>query len=568
VHPPELEPEDYAIQGVGLIGPDVGNIVQEIQHAVNGAVVRAAQFIPTQLVVYKRLIRDLNEIVAQLTFLQNPKNEPPPILQDSAEALKSDPVARQKRINALTDYVVQINSALSYVLSQAYSCLSPILEGGCLYANYSLLGIGSAFCALDSFARFVERVFQRHPVYETVKDKYPWAAGVNVCRGFQEFEAEHGKWATRGGPLDELLGQAEGSEPKARLVFYSGRLGFQEAHFSVSAAMQALFFADTARWSLITLTHELMHSHVRDLLSAILAGANPLELSETRFQGYYLRYRQFLSKGFDHAEHKLQECLRFAIFNFCNFQTTLAGLADQTAKALAPPGTSAPKTVRAEHRCLHPEALWEDLRQYFKLANEIMVHVLDYLYFYDGKAQLFLDSVWKSWSTVPVVLVNVEHYLKRSLITVAITETGNSAERFDCAIRIVRESLAALSKAEPDNVLLARALETLNNSSAVTRLRCGFIPGFYLAQVTKSFLHSSHIHSALISDPNFDAAGGGHVFRIGPVEFPGQDITSPVALVMDRARRALLNEEAPDAVEGRAAWLFLACASAGGPTDV
>lgn len=117
-------------------------IVNELRHCLNTAVARAAQFLPSSLKTFERLFAAVNDIISELTRLERREGTGSKLVcVSSMGAYEDPPLALQKRKQQLTDQLIQINSALSYVISQAYSGISPILEHECQIRNYSLLAV-------------------------------------------------------------------------------------------------------------------------------------------------------------------------------------------------------------------------------------------------------------------------------------------------------------------------------------------------------------------------------------------------------------------------------------------
>src|SRR5205814_8070651 len=53
------------------------------------------------------------------------------------------------------------------------------------------------------------------------------------------------------------------------IAHFSLRHGFMESKFSVTAASESLTAETQPQWTLVTLSHEVMHSHVRSILNAL-----------------------------------------------------------------------------------------------------------------------------------------------------------------------------------------------------------------------------------------------------------------------------------------------------------
>src|SRR6185295_8148267 len=102
---------------------------------------------------------------------------------------------------------------------------------------------------------------------------------------------------------------------RPKIVYYSGRQGFRETTFAITAPLQ-MFYSDwSVRWSPMTLSHELMHGHVRDILSSIFSDGKDPVPSTKKFDVYAAEFRKAQSSGADIPN--LKACLRHIIFNFC-----------------------------------------------------------------------------------------------------------------------------------------------------------------------------------------------------------------------------------------------------------
>lgn len=571
--PARVDPQQYALGSFQALNSDHTMLLTELQHSLHKCVAKAARHLPSQLPVYAELAKGVSTALEELRFLCNPHIDPPEWLTAVAESLRDDSVARQKRLNLLTDQIVQLNSALSYVNSQAYHGASPVLDNACLYQGHSLLGIGCAFKGLAVFTRFVEDVFRRYPIDETIKQKYGYIAGTDVCRHIRDYGEGNYDWRKSQLRIDTHMVEPLSGSTKLHLVFYSGRLGFQESHFAVTAPMQVLNASNTVRWSLMTLTHELTHAHVRALLGAIFASTSPWQLSEAAFEDYYADYEEYVRGKKPTAEWPLQAALRFAIFNYCSFRYSLEQLTGSTGSARIRAARQQGKDMILDDVYLPDrEALLELWRAYFKSINEIIVHVLDYQYFYNATESMYIPLLWQSWATVPAVQEHLSDYILRTLVTVTAGEKGAPAKRFEDAVDIMRSALGDASSSDLDTGLLGEARNVLDDEERRKALRKMYVPALYLADVTMALLRSSRIHASLLAgDPNVRTHEHGYEYQINSGQWPGVDIRSPVAFVADRLRRSIGGEEGLPSVEHLSAWFFLACASAsespGDPTN-
>jgi len=556
--PEKVDPSEFHVGDPVGLPADVRGILVECRSCLATAVSRAAQYLPSQLLTYRSLAEAINEIVEELVFLADMDGVPPKSVPENAvDSLRADPVERLRRTHQVTGELVQINSALSYVISQAYSGATPILRHDCHVRTYSLLGIGSAFCALAGFSRFIECVFESHPVDEAIEHNYRLMGQVEVVRSLQSFDPS--MWELpEDRTLDESLKSQTPSQSNPKLVFFSGRLGFRETQFSVTASIQVLAAADLARWTLMTVTHELLHAHVRAVLAVLFADAKRRSPSQA-FADYYRRYMEYMREASE-SPPSLLECLRFIIFNYLRSRMNCRASTQATNSAGVSAGNQT--TVRTNTVLPTEGSLWEEFASDFRDLNEIMVHVLDYQYFYNGDSGLYLRFLWQAWATVPAVLENVEHYLLRSVVAVSVDETGTFTERFDLARQIVREVLEDLAESHPGNPLAREALNVVRDRGSGQRLKTAFLPGLYLAEMVMKFIRSTTVNSQLYkADKNIDTDGDTYTYLLDAGEFPGVVVGSPVAFILDRLRRALCGETSDLPDEHLAAWVLLACAS-------
>jgi|GEM_PF-2649143 hypothetical protein len=303
--PVEVNVEEFTLIGMRSTDDfDLRHLVDEIRNGVNALTEHSVQHAPHYLDVIKNLIFAINGRVAHIRTLKAELDEMrPTVATQTIEVATLETVERlQKRINAATDHLVQINSILAYALSQTFGGAAPLLENRCFVHSHSLLGIGTAIASLHAFTRKVDDVFTDIPVHSAVRDCFRIAKPLNVFRSLADVDLS--EWKGQKQQTDLLIERAKSEEQTARphLLFFSGRLGFHEAAYSLSAALQALPAADTARWSLMTLSHELMHAHVRQLFESILAPDIEVESGNAAFVETFRKYKQFLAGSMAHLK--------------------------------------------------------------------------------------------------------------------------------------------------------------------------------------------------------------------------------------------------------------------------
>lgn len=531
---------------------DLRRVLSEFRHCIYTALERSVNYAPDYAPSFSMLVETVNSIIGELLYINGKSDLLPHTCSESlARILRDNDIERQRRINHRTDHLIQLNSALSYVISQSFAGTIPILERECQIQSYSLLGVGTASLALFRLAEFVQEVFRWHPVDEAILQKYAYVEGVEIFPDIGSFVATRWEGDNRG--IDSHLLNMKPSTFRPKLVFYSGRLGFKESEFSVTAALQVISGAGTARWSLMTLTHELMHAHVRALLSVIFK-----DLDE-RFTDYY---EDFLAQreGRVGRRWKLIESLRSIVLNYLLEKRTYDNYAREIKEARKAGEPSMPPFGRLDLPSKEDLRRW--MRDSFRDINEIMVHVCDYHYFYKGNNSLYLGLLWESWATVPTVLAEIDHYVFRSIVAVATKESGAIHDRFQLAVNILIQNLVELLERRPDSPVVKAALQFSRDKANHLLLSVRFYPALYLAEFTLKFLVSRGIHVDLMADDeHVEFIKGGYKYLVETGEFPGFDIKSPVAFLADRLRRALGGENSGLSEEHISAWLLLACAS-------
>lgn len=520
-------------------GTDSGNLLTSVKTGISTIVSAAAQHAPEYLPIWKKLVVEINELIGIIAGLQANAR------QFDTEEQAANSVREQKRINAATDHLVQIDSVLAYGISQSFGGMTPILRNRSHVQSHSLLGVGTAVKALYAFMQSVDDAFSKTPVYSVVKKAFGTVPSIDVFKFNSDLRID--EWTDNPSDVDDLIAKLnpEPISPRPHIMFFSGRLGFQEAPHSISAAVQGIPCADTVRWSLMTLSHEVMHSHVRDLLTPLFSNPTEESTAPREFSTAYEAYDHYIHQ--DVHPRYLIDSLRFAIFNYCRFRRN----ADRLTNG---------QGGRAADKFPTKSKLFRWFRHYFRDINEIIVHTLDFNYFYDSNASLYVDYLWESWATVPSVLADPEHYLLRTIAAVSTTCVGNLNERFEKATSDVAAQIDQLRTRHPDNVLLRQVATTL--TSKRSSLKVQSIAHQYLAEMTAYCLQSAQINTSLMDDDLVESDGEQIRYSLSTGEFPSVEVQSPVALLLDRIRR-LINDESQDlSDEYRSAWLFHATASA------
>lgn len=530
-------------------------LLDDIRLSIETFVALSAQYSPSYLSLASDLVGQVNSLSKDLSSQFTTMNI---VARETVDSSSVD--FNQERIHRITDQLVQLNSVLSYAISQSFAGATPIFQNASIIHNHSLLGIAVAVNALRSLLYSAEDAFQKIPVASYVKYEYARARGFDVFR--KETDLDFDKWVEVSDFVDEILDVPPKAEISYRarphVLFFSGRLGFQEAPNSISAAVQSIRSCASVRWSILTLTHEIMHAHVRDLLGAIFfPGIHQQELitgSEYRseFQASFDKYQQYLRS--ESEPQTLVDSIRFGIFNYCRFrrnsqELVAAKLSGRPCDISALPIASLDDLIAA-------------LQHSNRDLNEIMVHVLDFHYFFARRCEPYIDFLWESWATVPSVYADPEHYVLRTIAAISTFFRGDACARFNAAHQLISSRVSALKARFPSNVLFMKVCELLERGR--TDLLVRSTPNMYLAALTACCLSSSRISGLVLDDTlSISTMDGNLEYMLELGSFQGESISSAVAFLADRARRASSDGEVSiERTEYESAWIFLVTASA------
>lgn len=120
------------------------SLIDEFKITIKLLLLKLTTHMPFELPKIQSLIEEVNKLITELVYLNNTVGTAPDTLSEfSPEDLTGKKINQAIRHQNI-DRLIQINSALSYVSTQAFSGAIPILERRSLIRRNSLLGIGSA----------------------------------------------------------------------------------------------------------------------------------------------------------------------------------------------------------------------------------------------------------------------------------------------------------------------------------------------------------------------------------------------------------------------------------------
>jgi len=547
--------DNFEIPEYSELALDEIPIIDEFVANISLMASKVNTYIPEELDILNTIVDEIHELVEELVYLNTFSGTKPDTLSEfSVDDLKSAKLNSQIKHQNI-DRIHQVNSALIYVSTQAFSGAIPILERRSLIRRHSLLGVGSAILALNNFARFVEEAFSKISIESNIADKmqYPGGGLPGISKPYKYISTN---WRTRS---INTFTNGELRHPHPKLPYFSARLGFRETEYTISAAIQSLSSGVGLNWSLFTVSHEMMHGHVRMLLTTIFQG-DVNQKSDKKRKEFYDHFFQRVVEKSSGNEEKLIESIRLLIFTYCCLVETHGSLTIDV-----PPNKKGVYNFNA----LPKNKLWRRFESEYRNISEIMVHILDLHYFYNSKIEDYIPLIWSSWSSIPHIYGDKRQYILRSILTITAGNEGNPLDRFWNSINeletILTDEFSESIKSFPivkeiiDYIITPKEVESDSNSDYSKeklkynkkRLEKSLFPSFkaslIIVDLVNEVLLSNKIRGELYKDPLFkvstelldDEKDYYYDIENG---FNDISISSPVAFLFDKMRDQLLDK--------------------------
>ncbi|HKY35309.1 MAG TPA: hypothetical protein VJN18_05175 [Polyangiaceae bacterium] len=402
--------------------------------------------------------------------------------------------------------LVNANAALSRETSQTFAGISPISETECHFWTHSLLGIGIASLALQRLRRFIGSALLPTELPDRLRllSKKP-----PLDKRLIELSSNDEIWDSD--PVFKATVKSDPKDPVVPLVtFFSGRDGFRSTEVSLSAPLETIEGCNATSWTLLTLTHEVSHTVIEGVLGVLLPSPNsPDSVKEAT---------KILTDG---PSSLLDELKYLLCHTICLLDST---------------GTSEPAT---------PAMLADHVRTHWQEVNELLTHVFDFLYFYQGSPETYVRAIWASWGVIPNIEHRIGDYITRSLCALHANNLRR-ADSITTTIDTLTSCLEEVAKEFPDLELIATALDTVKERrqefEKILKRRVK------LVRLVHSFLYSQEASSILMRD---DIAGGGEHegYRLRADEFAGAPVGNPLRFV-----EAFGDEKAPQQL--KSLWIL------------
>ncbi len=547
----EIPDNNIAIAPYGNLPVVEKAMIDEFVANISLILPRVSIYMPQEVDNFIIFINLVNELIKEIVYLNQMDGQVPETLMIySYDDLKNNQTLVEKLKHQAIDKIIQINSSLSYFSIQVSSGGIPILERRSLIRRYSLLGIGTAIMALTKIARSIENAFYTYPVEDIIFRYFSTAKPLPPVNSLY-FDASIWEQALSVNTFERYCKNTECTKiPK--LTFFSYRLGFRETEFSVSVAIQSLTGGSGLEWSLLTLTHEILHGQVRKVLAYLMLGDKKMKPS-VKEKEYYQRFIDIeINNKLENVT--LIDSIRNILFYYCNLSYAYGSLTRKIFNHEELMGD-------IPFNILNVEDFWPVLREENRNISEIFVHILDYYYFYDGRLRIYIPLIWKSWNAVPHVYADLRQYVLRSLLIIAAKENvGQPYIRFKKCVDRFIELLSCFNM--PLNKEIFCMLEE-NHFDLWSAFKASLI----LVDLVKNVFVSKGILSILYDDSRIhrvdaiDKIEDTFEYRLSDGFFD-EAIKKPAAYILDQMEKSLYSDSCLDELEFNSVRLFLSCASA------
>lgn len=413
--------------------------------------------------VNERLHNDLVQVANEITdALQDVAGDPSGLLDVSAQ-------------------LINLNAALSRFSSQAFSGISPILSTECHFWIHSLLGTGAANMALQKLVEFItvrlgnarlpgrflglKKVTTGVPSYEKLVTDYNFLWRDHI--GGATFEEDDK-------PLQPIV------------TYFSGRDGYSSQLQTLSAPLTSIAQAHAFQTNLLTVTHEISHVFVEGVLGYLYP--DPDDTNEIIALTQFVTSERAPANMFEAARKLLTEAV-IAMEQLHHIDNI-------------------------DNRAITAPQMLEMLTKWRREAKEIMVHVFDYLYFFQNSPDRYIQAIWSTWCAIPGISERIPEYIVRTLCAVSPRLLNlEPAERRATAREHFEKTLNDLiSDGTLPTDYAAKALKKLNEKWTATRrgnpsIAQRYDTWLYLVRLTTAFMHSESAAADLFDDPHVTSKG-------------------------------------------------------------
>ncbi len=535
----------------GVLPNYLHSIIDEFSISIKILENKIAQHDIYNFSILTSLVSTVNTLVEELIFLNTLKGEIPNFLHNRDRAQLEDPLENQILQYQNVDRLIQINSAISYVSTQAYSGSIPILDRRSLIRRSSLLGIGASIKALNRIVDYIEDAFLSVNFLEIITNSMQKA---NKLDGVKIANHEIKNWKLNNiDTFNKYISNRE--ENIKKLAYFSARHAYRESEYSITASVNSISLGITLEWTLMTLSHEMLHSHVRKIFDSIFYSEE--KTGEENYKSYYNIYKQKIEFNIE-SNYSLIDSIREIIFTYCIRSIAYGSLTEKKDYKLDYKKTGAaiflPKF----------EDFYSTFQKENRNLNEIFVHVLDLHYFYGGRTSKYIPLIWCSWSAVPHINADIRQYILRSLLAIASKIDQDPYERWKIALGEFK-TIIANNYAKTSNIpLFKKLLEVLDDKELLRKYYFApFKNSLIIVDLIMEIFYSEQVRAILWSDENINIENSEttteNEFTYNlPNDFIDVPIRCPIPYLFDRMIKVLNNNENDEEIERQTTISILA----------
>lgn len=384
----------------------------------------------------------------------------------------SKPAGLEKVLDDIGILNVTTNG-LAQLEMQACRNISPILQNPSAPSSHSLLGLGTALRAVWNLAGHIRRTLES----ERLTQRFSHLKKTTPFPKLDTLAYNAPYWFEDRISVIKLT-SSDLAKPLTPLIPYLNDCDhYRTTITTLSVPLNIINACNTHGWTLLTITHEMCHTIIRGVLAYLIPGAITAK-DYTLFKkcaDLYNNVERPATLG--------DELTRFLLIALVGMEHV-----DNLGKRADPERISAGTLLVIVDNWLHD-------------AEEVMVHVLDCLYCYNGIIDRYVASIWRSWGVIPSIRNRIPEYVLRSLCAARAT-TLRHTHGVDLTYKITADALKKLESSTPYAADALKYLErewetTLNQKLSVREP---------LIRLVSSFLYSKSIAGRLQDETQFSAS--------------------------------------------------------------
>jgi hypothetical protein len=524
--------------------PELGVYVEQISSSITSLWESYGQYLPSERQTLKLLVLVTNKLVKQYSGITA-----------SIVGNKPENLTHQRKANSIVSALVELSATLSYAVTQGTSGAAPILGNRSPFPHHSLLGVGGSIRALIRYTRYLESAFKKRSAGKVILDHYVHIKEhlpVNITTYSSGLKY---KFPDPGSLIHEAFDKGSNFPDTNQLpliAHFSLRHGFMESKFSVTAASEALTAETMPQWTLMTLSHEIMHSRVRAIFHALF-GRDWHDDDATVIDPKSIAdFTKWLNARPGDPPLAVTAGLRNVILNFCY---AMEKAANPIARKDDKPGKPIPTTVFLDTYSLHKQ-----------LAVEIAVHFHDFYFAYACQRKTYLMSIWASWIKVAAPFSRCVEYLVRSLATVACGTGLAPNAAYDASVELLTDALQTLESRKISSPLFDEIRRLMTDATQSEIIRAYFRVFYYLADHFRLYFASSIIAKRIdrIEQDQFSegsVSAGDYSSNIYSFPDDGADLPSPIRYSTAALFRSLSGQKAAADPQWLTAWNYMVISS-------